>query len=133
MRWLSLAAGAALIAAAFIAATRIADTREGLVAEVVTLLGGGAGLVLLLYGLVARPGLAQPPARGGSPRPGPQAPASTRELLLGLGGVVLALFLLGGLAYSGGALWASLGFLLMLPMLVGSVYLLVRFARARRS
>jgi len=43
MRWPALGAGVILIAAAFFAAARVADTREGLIYEVVTLLGGLTG------------------------------------------------------------------------------------------
>ncbi len=131
MRWFSLVAGAALVVLAFTAVTRVSDTREGLIAEVITLLGGLAGIGLLVYGLVARRGtagrqLAAPP----SPiRPVPR-PRSTRDLLLGAGGIVLALILLGGLAVSGGTVWAAFGLALLLPMIAGSVYLCVRFLRA---
>jgi hypothetical protein len=132
MRWLSIAAGLALIALAFAAATHVADTREGLIAEVVTLLGGLAGVSLLLLGMFTgiRPAAPQPaPVR---PRPSPASPAvrPVRDLLLGAGGLLLALILAGGLAVSGGWLWAALGCLLLLPMVAGSAYLCVRFARA---
>src|SRR5690349_7637472 len=40
MRRFALVAGTALVILAFAAATRVADTREGLIAEVVTLLTG---------------------------------------------------------------------------------------------
>ena len=50
--------------------------------------------------------------------------------MLGTGGIVLALILVGGLAFSGGALWAVLGLALMLPMISGSIYLCIRFLRA---
>ena len=49
MRWLSVIAGVALLALAIAAVTRVADTREGLVAEIVTLLGALAGVSLLIY------------------------------------------------------------------------------------
>src|SRR5262249_60638938 len=55
VRWLALAAGIALVVLAAGAVTRVADTREGLIAEIVTLFAGGAGVVLLIYGLAARP------------------------------------------------------------------------------
>src|SRR2546423_8973622 len=131
MRGISLVAGAALVVLAFAAATRVSDTREGLIAEVITLLGGVAGIGLLVYGLAARRGARD----GGSssrqlqPRPEPR-PRATRDLVLGAGGIVLALILAGGLAISGGALWAVLGLGLMLPMISGSIYLCVRFLRA---
>ena len=131
MRALSLVAGVALAALAFAAASRVTDTREGLVAEVVTLLAGLAGVGLLIYALTARrrPGAAtgaMPPLASTSIAP----PRSTRDLLLGAGGVALALLLLAGLALSGGLLWAGLGLALLLPMLAGSVYLCVRFLRS---
>src|SRR5438046_4888515 len=44
----------ALVALAFAAATRVSDSREGLIAEIITLLGGLAGVSLLIYGLAAR-------------------------------------------------------------------------------
>jgi mannose/fructose/N-acetylgalactosamine-specific phosphotransferase system component IIC len=47
-----------------------------------------------------------------------------------VGGLVLAVVLLAGLSVSGGALWAGLGFALLLPMIAGSVYLCVRFLRS---
>src|SRR5438270_950454 len=109
MRGISLVAGAALVVLAFAAATRVSDTHEGLIAEVITLLGGVAGIGLLVYGLAAR--RMAPNARSLSrelqPRPDPR-PRATRDLVLGTGGIVLALILVGGLAFSGGALWAVL-------------------------
>ena len=53
MRWLALVIGAVLVAIAFVAAGRVADTREGLMAEVVALLAGLAGVSLVLYAWVA--------------------------------------------------------------------------------
>ena len=67
MRWLSVIAGVALLALAIAAVTRVADTREGLVAEIVTLLGALAGVSLLIYGLTARPR----PQVAAPTRPGP--------------------------------------------------------------
>ena len=127
MRWLSLVAGIALVALAFAAATRVTDTREGLIAEVITLLGGLAGVALLIYGLTARRRQMPPPS---SPRPraAPRA-RSKNDLLLGASGIVFALILLVGLAVSGGFLWAALGLALLLPMIAWSVYLCVRFLR----
>jgi Flp pilus assembly protein TadB len=133
LRWLALIAGAALVALAFAAATRVADTREGLVAEIVTLLGGMAGTVLLIYGLATRrresptPSAARRLDHHQSPRP-----HSRRDLLLGAGGIGLAAVLLIGLALSGGFWWALIGALLLLPMVSGSVYLLIRFVRAAK-
>jgi vacuolar-type H+-ATPase subunit I/STV1 len=58
VRRLSVVAGGLLIAVAFAAATRVANTREGLIAEVITLLSGLAGMTLVFFGLFsgARPG-----------------------------------------------------------------------------
>jgi len=133
MRWLALLAGVALIALAIIAVTRVADTREGLVAEVVTLLGALAGVSLLIYGLAARP---RPQAASAASRPAPSVATprrrASRDLQLGAAGIALALILLGGLAFSGGFLWAAFGLALLLPMLAGCVYLCFRYLRASR-
>jgi len=129
-RWLALVAGIALVVLAFVAYTHVSDTREGQIAEVVTLVAGAAGLLLAIYWFAARerpqsrtqPGSekAMPPAlRAGSPR----------DLALGAGGIGLGAVLLAGLAISGGLGWAGLGFLLLLPMLAGSVYLCWRWLR----
>ena len=130
MRWLALAAGAALIVLAITAVTRVADTREGLVAEVVALLGALAGVSLLLYGLVARP-RSQPVNQG---RPASSTavprPRSPRDLAFGTAGIGLALILLVGLALSGGFLWAAFGLALLAPMVAGCVYLCLRYLRA---
>jgi len=130
MRWLSLAVGIALIAVAFAAATRVADTRDGLIAEVILLFSALVGITLILYGMFAtiRPrgtGSGQPAAR-------PPAPSvrSVRDLLVGGAGVAVAVILLGGLAASAGIQWAGLGAVLLLPMIAGSLYLCVRFLRA---
>ena len=131
MRWLALVAGGALVALAFAAATQVADTREGLVAEVVTLLGGASGIGLLIYAFAARPrpdGVSAPP-RGPGTTP-VSKPRSNRDLALGAGGIGLAILLLVGLAVSGGPLLAGFGLALLLPMLAGSVYLCLRFLRA---
>jgi len=133
MRQLSLVAGAALVVLAFAAVTRVSDTREGLIAEVITLLGGLAGIGLLVYGLTARRASAGRPSS--MPRPLTQhapRPRATRDLVLGAGGIGLALVLFGGLAVSGGLLWAAFGLALLLPMVSGCVYLCVRFVRASR-
>jgi hypothetical protein len=124
-------AGGALVVIAVASATLVADSREGLIAEVVTLLASVAGIGLLVYGLTARrdrssaSSASQPRAPATAPRP-----RTTRDLMLGAGGVALAALLVGGLAVSGGTLWAALGFVLLLPMVSGSVYLFVRFLRA---
>ena len=130
MRRLSLAAGFALIALAFLAASRVTDTRAGLVAEVVTLLGGLAGIGLLTYAFAARPRNARPSPPARAPEPAIVRPRSSRDLVLGAAGVLLAVVLVSGLAISGGILWAGFGFALLLPMIAGSVYLCVRFLRA---
>jgi hypothetical protein len=131
VRWLPLVAGAALIAVAFAAATRVADTREGLIAEVVLLFAALAGIGLLVYGLAARRGLAAAPGAAAlTVDSAPQQPRSRRDLVTGAGGVALGVALLAGLALSGGILWLVLGFALLLPMLAGSVYLFVRFLRS---
>ena len=140
MRRLSLAGGFALIVLAFAAASRVTDSREGLVAEIVTLLVGLAGIGLLTYAFAARARNANRP----SPQPSPltgrggitplggrgRKPRSTRDLVLGAAGVLLAVLLVTALAISGGILWAGFGLALLLPMIAGSVYLCVRFLRA---
>lgn len=130
MRWLALVAGAALLVLAFAAVGRVSDTREGLVAEVVTLLAGASGFLLLIYAFAARRRPALPQSqRGASGTPSTYA-RSGRDLLLGGAGVGIALILVVGLAVSGGPLWAGFGFMILLPMLAGSVYLFVRYLRA---
>ena len=131
MRVASVVVGAALVLLSFVATTRVADTREGMVAEVVTLLGFAVGTALLIYGLAARRGPSGAPAPRSVPAPPSLSrPRERRDLLLGTGGIVLALALLTGLAASGGPLWAGFGLALLLPMFAGSVYLCVRFLRA---
>lgn len=104
----------------------------GLVAEIVTLLGGAAGLSLLTYAFAARP--RPQPATGTLPAPSIVKPATrrrtNRDLALGAGGIGLAIVLLTGLAVSGGPLLAGFGLALLVPMIAGSVYLCVRFFRA---
>jgi hypothetical protein len=129
-RLLGIGGGLLLVAVAFIAATHVADTREGLVAEVVTLMSGLAGVGLLLYGLIPkRPDAVVADARRpiGSESQGPR---SANDLVLGTLGLVLAVGLLTGLVLSAGWLWALLGAVLLLPMTVGSGYLLAAFIRA---
>lgn len=130
MRRLALAAGLALVALAFAAATRVADTRAGLVAEIITLLGGMAGVGLLIYAFAARRRIATaispPPLL--SLRQAPQT-RSSKDLLLGASGIGLAIVLLSGLVWSAGFGWALIGAVLLLPMISGSVYLCLRFLR----
>jgi hypothetical protein len=130
VRRLSLVAGTGLIVIAFAAATFVADTREGLIAEVVTLMAGLVGVSLLLYGLLAR---ARPASR---PSVAPVAAAvrapSSREFTLGAAGLGLAAILIGGLGVSAGWQWAALGSVMLLPMIAGSAFLCGRFLRARQ-
>ena len=122
--------GAALIAVAFFAGGRVADTREGLIAEVIALLTALVGVGLVLYWWVS----------GARPRPGSTAKArdkapavqirSATELLVGGVGLSIAAALVAGVALSAGELWALMGFVLLLPMILGSAYLCVRFFRA---
>ena len=130
MRWPSLLAGVALVVLAFAAASHVADTREGLIAEVVTLFSGLAGIALLLYGLTARraPSASSPGAAGRTDDWSRTRTAN--DLVMGGGGIVLAVALVAGLAISGGAVWAGFGAVMLSPMVIGCVYLCVRFARA---
>lgn len=130
VRRLALGTGVILIAAAFAAATRVADTREGLVYEVVTLLTALAGVSLLLYGLVATMSHSAPPP----PPPLAKVRAEGRihnavELLVGGSGLVVAAILLAGITATAGVLWAALGSILLLPMITGCIYLCFMFAR----
>jgi hypothetical protein len=82
--------------------------------------------VLLIYGLVPqRP--AQPRARPRQPETG--GPRTANDLLVGVPGLLLGAALMAGLAVSGGWLWAALGGLLLLPMLIGCSYLIAAFLR----
>jgi hypothetical protein len=130
VRWLSLIVGLGLVVVAFVAGSRVADTRDGLIAEVVTLLGGLVGVSLVLYGLLAG---ARPVSRQSAPlAPAPARTPSTKELTIGIGGLVVSVILIGGLAVSAGWQWAALGSVMLLPMIAGSAFLCVRFVRARQ-
>src|SRR5258707_14326041 len=83
MRWAALGAGVILVVVAFLAGSRVADTREGLIYEVVTLLAGLAGVSLLLYGLVA------PVSRGGRGPESPRAGAPATGRVPNTGGVLV--------------------------------------------
>ena len=127
MRWPAVFGGVALIAIAVAAVTRVSDTRDGLIAEIITLLAAVAGISLSIYGLAAR----RRPGAPSTPRPGPPPQArSSKDLKLGGAGIALSLVLLVGLVISGGFLWAALGLALLLPMISGSVYLCLRYLRA---
>jgi hypothetical protein len=129
-RTLGIGGGLLLVAIAFIAATNVADTRQGLIAEIVTLLSGLAGVALLLYGLVPKR-----PARtsAGGPRPASaavQGPRTANDVLIGSVGLLLAAVLITGIVLSAGWMWALLGAVLLLPMTIGCGYLLAAFIRA---
>jgi hypothetical protein len=130
LRRLSLIAGIALIVVAFGAGTRVADTREGLIAEVITLLAAVAGIVLVLYGMFAgrRPG---PPRAAVVPPSAPARLPSRRDFAAGSAGLLVAAVLIGGLVVTAGWQWAAWGSVLLLPMIVGSFYLCGRYLRAR--
>lgn len=129
MRRLSLISGIALVAIAFGAATRVADTREGLIAEVITLFAGLVGISLVLYGLFAG---ARPAARPAVARsPAPARTPTARDFAIGASGLGLAAILVGGLVITAGLQWAALGSVVLLPMIAGSAVLCARFLRAR--
>jgi len=129
LRRLSLIAGIALVALAFWASTRVADTREGLIAEAITLLAGLVGISLILYGVFAG---ARPAPRPAIPRtPAPARTPSAREFAIGAAGLGLAAILVGGLGITAGLEWAALGLVVLLPMIVGSTILCARFLRTR--
>jgi hypothetical protein len=131
LRWLALATGAVLVVVAFFAGGRVADTREGLLFEVTALLAGLGGVLLILYGWVAATARAH---TGPSSLPVKAPPAvttrSANDLLIGGLGLAIGVILLAGIALSAGVLWAALGLVLLLPMMVGSAFLCVRFLRA---
>ncbi len=120
------------MAVAFAAATRVADTREGLISEVITLLAGLVGISLILYGLFANVRPSRTTAQAARPTNSEkkQTVPTANALVIGGGGIVLAAVLLTGLAISGGVLWAGLGLILLLPMVAGSAYLCIRFVRS---
>lgn len=130
MRWLALVIGTALIAVAFVAGGRVADTREGLIAEVIALLTALVGIGLVLYAWVsgARPTPSSAPPTGGKALR-PQV-RSAGELLAGAAGLLIAGLLIAGVALSAGGLWTIVAGVLLLPMVLGSAYLCVRFVRA---
>lgn len=129
-RWIAIVAGLALVVVAFVAATHVADTREGLIAEVITLLAGLAGVLFLLYGLVPRrPRSAHVIPAADRPRRD-AAPRSLNDLVIGSAGLVIAAILLTGLLMSAGWQWAIVGTLLLLPMIAGCVYLCGAFLAA---
>jgi hypothetical protein len=131
VRWLALAAGGALVAIAFLAGSRVADTREGLISEVIALFSGLAGVLLILYGWVAAS--IRAPAAGVQPPPRTQAAdlvRSANDLLVGSSGLVIAAILIVGIVLSAGLLWAALGLVLLMPMVIGSAYLCWRFLRS---
>jgi hypothetical protein len=129
VRLLPLLAGIVLVAIAFGAATQVANTREGLIAEVITLLAGLAGISLVLYGVFARASPVPVSALPGPPAPA--RPPSAREFATGVAGLGLAAILIGGLAITAGWQWAALGSVVLLPMIVWSAYFCARFLRMR--
>jgi hypothetical protein len=129
VRWLALVIGVSLIAVAFVAGGRVADTREGLIAEVISLLTALVGVGLVLYvwmsGARRRPGGAVP---AGAIAAGPQVRTAT-ELLAGALGLLIAAVLIAGVVLSAGGLWTLMAVVLLLPMILGSAYLCIRFLR----
>jgi hypothetical protein len=132
VRWPALILGVTLVAVAFVAAGRVADTREGLVYEVIALLGGLLGGSLFLYGLAARTRRRRPAAVTTPKTLEPAAPQhrTANDLLAGGGGLVVAAVLTVGTALSAGPIWGLLGLVVLLPMVVGCTYLVIRFVRA---
>ena len=120
-----------MVTIAFLAGGRVADTRQGLVFEVIALLAGLAGVILVLYGWVATAARAdgasrRPPAT----TPPPSQVRSANDLLVGGIGLGIAAVLVTGVALSAGMLWALLGLMLLLPMVIGCAYLCLRFLGA---
>ena len=126
----AIACGVMLIAVAFVAASNVADTRQGLIAEVVTLLSGLAGAGLLLYGLVPKRHVQVQPAAQAQSAATPVTLRSANDLLMGAGGLLIAAALLTGLSVSGGWGWTLLGAVLLSPMIIGCCYLIAAFLRA---
>jgi len=129
VRWLALVIGAVLIAIAFVASGRVADTQQGMVSEVITLFAGLVGVSLVLYAWVS----GARPRAAGAPKAGVKATVQIRsatELLAGAVGLVIAVALIAGVALSAGGLWVIVALVLLLPMILGSAYLCVRFFRA---
>ena len=122
--------GAILVTIAFLAGARVADTRDGLVFEVIALLAGLAGVSLLMYGWVAATLQAHAVNRPPPIRKPPVQVRSANELLIGVGGVFVAAVLVVGIGLSAGPEWALLGLVLLMPMVIGSAYLCLRFFRA---
>jgi hypothetical protein len=118
--------------AAFLAGARVADTREGLIYEIVTLLAGLGGVSLLLYGLVGALGRRPAPLAAQAAEPAEERVHNAAELALGVAGLLVAAILLTGVAASAGVLWSLLGGILLLPMIAGSAYLCYMFLRAPR-
>ena len=130
-RWIAIVVGLAFVTIAFVAAGRVADTREGLIAEVITLFAGLVGVLVLLYGLVPKRQTTTSAVSAPARTLKPSRPRSANDLLMGCAGLLLAAVLLTGLVMSGGWLWATIGGLLLLPMVAGCVYLCAAFAAAR--
>ena len=129
MRRLALVTGIALVAIAFGAATRITNTREGLIAETIMYLAALVGLILIFYGLF---GGARPAEKRDVPRShAVPSPPSSRQFALGAGGLALAAILISGSGLTAGWQWAALSSVMLLPMIVGSAILCARFLRAR--
>jgi hypothetical protein len=133
MRWPALGAGVVLVAVAFLAAGHVADTRAGLISEVITLFAALTGVSLLLYGLVATLSSSRPnaPARPVVTKVGEQV-HNAAELLVGGTGILVAATLLVGIGITASAGWALLGAVMLLPMIVGCLYLCYAFARGPR-
>jgi hypothetical protein len=130
VRWPALAAGTGLVAIAFLAGSRVEDTRQGLISEVVALFAGLGGVSLILYGWVAANIRTRSPGAGPvKSSPEPQV-RTANDLLIGSSGLLVAAVLLTGIGLSAGVQWAALGLVLLLPMVVGSAFLCIRFWRS---